>query len=215
MGGTPKYRSAPSLRALVTKTRGSQAGETFPMTGAPTHDPGRTKTCGRRGCARSPKGGHRVLKRIELVELIEGEIAKLSAKGKEVWVDIELWIHTPRLDMDLAEIMRIFEETGNPPESDTTVSFGEPGDPPKDEATIVAPKEDKATIMTLFWLWLGITLADTEERLKELLERRGEAHEVRELFVVKAAQARNHFEGRQIDRDMTLQQALARLKEGT
>ena len=150
------------------------------------------------------------MKRIELVELIEGEIDKLSAKGKEVWVDIELWIHTPRLDMDLAEIMRIFEETGNPPESDTTVSFGEPGDPPKDEATIVAPKEDKATIMTLFWLWLGMSFAD----IAELLERSGKAHERRELFFIKAAQARDHFEGRQVDRDMTLQQALARLNEG-
>jgi hypothetical protein len=151
------------------------------------------------------------MQRIELVKLIEEEIAKLFPEGREVWEELELRVHTAALDQDLAEIMRIFEETGNPPEAKTTISFGERGDPPEDEATIIAPKEDKATIMALFWLWLGLPLADTEE----LLERSGKAHEVRELFVIKAAQARGHFEGWQIDRDMTLEQALARLRECT
>ena len=151
------------------------------------------------------------MQRIELVELIDGEIAKLSPEGKEVWEDIALRVHTTPLDMDLADTMRIFEESGEPPETGITVIFGEPGDPQEDEATIIAPKEDEATIMTLFWLWVGLPLADTEQ----LLERSEKAHEVRELFIIKAVQARDHFEGRQIDSDMTLQQALARLKEGT
>jgi hypothetical protein len=151
------------------------------------------------------------MQRIELVELIEGEIAKLSPEGKEAWEDIELRVHTTPLDYDLAEIMCIFEETGEPPEVGITVIFGESGEPPGDEDTIIVPKEDEATIMTLFCLALGLPLADTEE----LLMRSERAHEVRELFVVKAAQARDDFEGRQVDQDMTLEQALVQLKEGS
>ena len=151
------------------------------------------------------------MQRIELVELIEEEIDKLSPEGKEAWEELELRVHTTRLDMDLAESMRIFEETGEPPEAGIIAIIGESGETPEDKDTIIVPKEDEATITTLFWLWLGLPLADTEE----LLERSEKAHEVRELFVIKAAQARDHFEGGQIDRDMTLQQALARLKEGT
>jgi len=135
------------------------------------------------------------MQRIELVELIEGEIAKLSPKGKEVWEAIELRMHTTRLDMDLAEIMRIFEETGEPPEAGIAISFGESGDVPEDEATIIAPQEDEATIMALLWLWFGLPLAEPAKHLK-LSE---EAHKRRELFVIKAAQARDHFEGRQVD----------------
>ena len=146
------------------------------------------------------------MQRIELVELIEGEIAKLSPEGKEAWETIELRVATRPLDRDTAEIMRIIEETGEPPEAGITIIIGEPGD----------TQEDEATIMTLFWLTLGLSLADTEELLKqELSKRSGKTHELRESFVVKAVQARHHFKGRQIDRDMTLQQALARLKEGS
>ena len=146
------------------------------------------------------------MQRIELVELIEGEIAKLSPEGKEAWETIELRVATRLLDRDTAEIMRIIEETGEPPEAGITIIIGEPGD----------TQEDEATIMTLFWLTLGLSLADTEELLKqELSKRSGKTHELRESFVVKAVQARHHFKGRQIDRDMTLQQALARLKEGS
>jgi hypothetical protein len=163
-----------------------------------------------RACTRSLRDGAWNHAEDDPVKLIEAEIAKLSPGGREAWEELELRVHTDPLDQDLPEIMRIFEETGNPPEARTTISFGENGDPPEGEGTIIGPKEDKATIMTLFWLWIGLLLADTAERI----ERSGEAHKRRELFVIKAVQARDHAEGRQIDRDMTLAQALARLKEG-
>ena len=83
------------------------------------------------------------MQRIALVELIEGEITKLSPKGKEVWEDIELRVHTTRLNMDLAEIMRIFEETGEPPEVGISIIIGESGDTPDDKDTIIVPKRTR------------------------------------------------------------------------
>ena len=74
------------------------------------------------------------MQNIELVKLIEGEIAKLSPEAREAWEDLDLRVQTAPLDQDPEEIMRIIEETGNPPE---------------DEATIIAPQRTRLPS------WLG------------------------------------------------------------
>jgi hypothetical protein len=124
------------------------------------------------------------MQRIEHVELIEGEIAKLSLEGNVAWEEIELLVRLSRPDQDLClDVERILRET---------------------EALQV----ERATILARCWLQVGL-------RSEDIAKDSVEEPEFREGSVIKAAQGRDQAEGRQIDRPMTLEQALARLKEGT
>ncbi len=122
------------------------------------------------------------MQRIELVELIEGELAKLSPEGREAWEEIELLVEMSLPEQDLGpDIDRILRETE-------------------------ALREDAATILALCWLQVGL-------RSEQIAKDSAEEREFREGSVITAAQTRDRTEGRQIDPDMTLEQALARLQE--
>ena len=130
--------------------------------------------------------------RLTLVELIEGEVAKLSPRGRELWERLELHV-----------------ESSSAPEEATSETLPPPG---REQVEI------SQRMAELPWPEQGIL-----ERLMELLaglhssdyaERRGQPGEPRRnLAVIVAAGIKDRSEGRQINPDMTPEQAAARLRE--
>jgi hypothetical protein len=131
------------------------------------------------------------VQRIELVELIEGETAKLSPRGRELFETVELWAEgapeegaaatmpPPSLEM-VAVIRRISEEL---------------------------PLEEQAIIDRTMELSAGLRRSDFEER-------RGKPGEPqRDRAVISAAGIKDRKAGRQIDPYMTPERAAARLRE--
>jgi hypothetical protein len=122
--------------------------------------------------------------RITLVELIEGETAKLSPRSRELWEEMETLV-------DLS-----------PEEKDTSA----------EQADIVnrivdLPLLEQHAIDRLMELRAGLYESDKREE-------RGETGEgLRERSVILAAQLKDRSEGHQINSDMTVEQAIARLQQ--
>ncbi len=124
--------------------------------------------------------------RLRLVELIEGEAAKLSPAGKELWEELEV----------LVEI--------SPPEEDMMLQQARIA-----ERMSYLPPPDQIAINLLTELHAGLYESYDAER-------RGESGEVpRDQSVIRAAMLKDRDEGRQVDPYRTLEQAIARLKDGT
>jgi hypothetical protein len=129
--------------------------------------------------------------RLELVELIEGEAAKLSPQGRGLWERLELHVES------------------SAPEEATPETLPPPG---REQVEI------SQRMAELTWLEQGI-LERLMELLgglhsSDYAERRGQPGEPRRnMAVLVAAGIKDRGEGRQVDPDMTPVQALARLKE--
>lgn len=129
--------------------------------------------------------------RLELVELIEGETAKLSPKGRELWETLELTV----------------ESTA--PEEATPATLPPPT---PEEAEIVErmaelPDSEQGIIERLMELLAGLRSSDYAETHGQPSEPR------RNQAVILAAGLRDGREGQQIDPDMTPELAVARLRE--
>jgi hypothetical protein len=126
----------------------------------------------------------RCVEKIELVKLIEGEAAKLSPRGKELWEEMEL----------LVEL--------NPEDRNTLAEMSE-----ITNRMVDLPLPDQHTLERLMELLAGLYDADE-------MQTRGESGEGRRGQAVRiAAGIKDRHEGRQIDPDMTVEQAAARLRE--
>jgi hypothetical protein len=123
--------------------------------------------------------------RLELVELIEGEKAKLSPEGRRLWEDFDASLYlSPEDETEL-----------KPHEKDTIIQMAE------------LPELDQDIIKRLTELRAGLYSSDTAER-------RGESGEPKRIkSVIYAAMFKDRDQHRQIDPSMTLEQAKARLQE--
>jgi hypothetical protein len=122
--------------------------------------------------------------RITLVELIEGETAKLSPRGRELWEEMEA----------LVEL--------SPEEKDATTEQAEIV-----HRIVELPFLEQHAIDRLMELRAGLYESDKREE-------RGETGEgLRERSVILAAQLKDRSEGHQINSDMTVEQAIARLQQ--
>jgi hypothetical protein len=121
------------------------------------------------------------VQKIELVELTEVVIARLTPEGQETWEELEqlALLGPPERDRE-SEFLRIWE-------------------------TKITP-EDEPAFKALILLRVGLEA----EYLAEDGSRR-EAREIRKVCAIKAAQVVDHAEGRPVDLDMTADQAIARL----
>jgi hypothetical protein len=122
--------------------------------------------------------------RLRLIELIEDEVAKLSPHGRELWQELEVLVET------------------SPPEENTML-----------EQVVIAermaylPLPDQHAINLLTELYAGLYESYDAEN-------RGESGEApRDRSVIRTAMLKDRHEGRQIDPYMTLEQALARLRD--
>ena len=128
--------------------------------------------------------------RLTLVTLIENETAKLSPEGRQVWED---WNTPNYLSSD--------EETELDPHAQA-----------HEEAAISERRRrlsqlDKAVMDRVKALWYGLYQSDYAEKRG----RSGEADRVE--AVMYAARLKDRDEGRPRDPHMTLDEALARLRE--
>ena len=122
--------------------------------------------------------------RIALVELIESETGKLSPRGRALWEEMET----------LVEL--------SPEEQDTLAR----------QADIVnrmvdLPPLEQHTLDRLMELRAGLYESDKREERGEA----GDRH--RAQSVVLAASLKDRSEGRQVDPDMTVEEAVARLRQ--
>ena len=122
--------------------------------------------------------------RITLVELIEGETASLSPRGKELWEELEA----------LVEL--------TPEEQNTRY---QQADIVNQMADLPQPEQD--TLDRLMMLYQGLYESDEAEKRGESGEGR------RDRYVIWAAGLKDRSEGLQVDPDMTVEQAVARLRE--
>ncbi len=120
--------------------------------------------------------------RLELVELIEAEVAKLSAEGKDLWNRIELLVQAP------------------PPGGFEAMASSA-------REVLNLSHHDQAVIDRLHDLLAGLYFSDEAEHRGEP----GETH--RNSAIIGAAGSKDRNAGSQIDPDMTLEQAVTRLKE--
>jgi hypothetical protein len=129
--------------------------------------------------------------RIELVELIEGEVAKLSPRGLELWERLELHV----------------EATA--PEDATPETLTPPDREQLELADRMAelPRAEQSILERLMELLAGLRSSD----FAESRGRPGEQH--RNMAVIVAAGIKDRSEGRQINPDTTPEQAAARLRE--
>jgi hypothetical protein len=129
--------------------------------------------------------------RIELVELIESEAAKLSPRGRELWERLEL-------HHELSAPEEATPETLPPP------------DLVRDELIrrmVDLSWPDQDVLARLMELMAGLHSSD-------YAEGRGQPGEPRRnQAVILAASRKDRQEGRQIDPDMTPERAAARLRE--
>jgi hypothetical protein len=125
--------------------------------------------------------------RLELVEIIEREKARLSPKGRELWDEMEISVY-----------MSSEEESKLNPHEQTTI-----------ENMAYLPQSDQDVLNRLMELRAGLYDSDA-------VERRGESGESRRAqSVILAANLKNLAEGKQADPFLSLEQARARLREDT
>ncbi len=129
--------------------------------------------------------------RLELVELIEGEAAKLSPRGRELWEALELSLES------------------SAPEEATPATVPPPT--PEEDAIIrrmaELPEPEQGVLGRLMELMAGLHSSDHAESQG----RPGEPS--RDQAVILAAGLKDRQEGRRIDPDMTPEQATARIRE--
>jgi hypothetical protein len=126
------------------------------------------------------------LDRIHLIELIEGETSRLSLEGRELWEELEF---TREFIPDPADESRTAREY------DVM------------ERIFELPMPEQFLVSRLAELVTAL-------RRSEEAERRGEpGEEDRVRGVINAAILKDREEGQAIDLDMTLERAIARLKE--
>jgi hypothetical protein len=124
------------------------------------------------------------LDKLRLIELIEGEAARLSPEGRELWEQWEFLVESaPELESRMAREYEIMERI-----------FG-------------LPLAEQVVTSRLAELLAGLRNAEEAEGRGES----GEEHRIR--GVIQAAMLKDREEGRTIDPGMTLDQAIARLKE--
>lgn len=123
--------------------------------------------------------------RLALVEMIEGQAARLTPEGR-----------------DLAQRMELLAEVppGGPFATQETQRAQ------ADEARYLSPR-DRNVLERLLMLWEGLERSDAAERRGEPGER------YRDLAATGAAGLKDRYEDRMIDPDMTPEQASARLRE--
>src|SRR5215212_7948379 len=126
--------------------------------------------------------------RLELVELIEGEGAKLSLRGRGLWERLQL-----RIEAEAPE--EATPETLSPPDPEEVEIAG---------LMATLPLQEQGILERLL---AGL-------RSSDYAEAHGQPSESsRDQAVMFAAGLKDGQEGRQIDLDMTPQQAAARLRE--
>jgi hypothetical protein len=124
--------------------------------------------------------------RLELVEVIEVQKARLSPNGKELWEELDILVYmTPEEE----QIQKQQEDIA--------------------ERMSYLPLYDQGVIKVLTEVRGGLYASDK----KEVTGESGEV--VRVQAVLRAANIKNIAEGRQADPDMTLEQAIAQLREGS
>jgi|SRR5215210_1603023 len=130
--------------------------------------------------------------RDELIELIEGEDAKLSLAGRELWEKLELMVQSA-------------------PEEATSATTPPP--PPEQveaiERMAALPEFEQGVLERLMELHRGLYSSDYAENHGQPGEPR------RNLAVIVAAGLKDRREGRQIDPDMTPERAALRLREAS
>jgi hypothetical protein len=121
-----------------------------------------------------------------LIELVEGEEARLSPEGRELWEELELVRESLPDPADESRMAREYDIM---------------------ERIFELPVPEQFVISRLAELMAG--LRDSEEA-----ERRGESgEEHRVRGVIHAAWLKDREEGRTVNPNMTLEPAIARLKE--
>ena len=128
--------------------------------------------------------------RLELVEIIENQKAKLSPKGKELWDELDILVYMSPEDANILQRRQVQRQQ-------------------KDIAERMSylPLYDQGVIKVLTEVRAGLYASDEREDA-------GESGEVqRAQAVVIAANIKNIAEGRQADPDMTFEQAIALLRE--
>lgn len=129
--------------------------------------------------------------RLQLVELIEGEAAKLSPRGRELWERLELHIESSAPEEATPETL--------PPLSREQVEIS--------QRMAELPWPEQGILERLMELLDGLHSSD-------YAERRGQPGEPRRnMAVIVAAGIKDRSEGRLINPDMTPEQAAARLRE--
>ena len=124
------------------------------------------------------------MNRNELAELLEGEAAKLSPEGKELWKEMEV----------LVEL--------NPEDGDTLSQQAG-----INNRTAILPSHERHALERLTELRAGLYNSDNVEEQGES----GERHRVQAALI--AAGLKDVSEGRLADPEMTIGQALARLRQ--
>jgi hypothetical protein len=124
--------------------------------------------------------------RIRLIELIEGETARLSPGGRELWEELEFLREAILDPEEESRIAREYEIR---------------------ERIFALPTPEQFVTSRLAELVAGLRRAEEAERREES----GDGHRVRS--VINAAWLKDRQESRTIDPDMTLDQAIARLTE--
>ncbi len=124
--------------------------------------------------------------RIPLIKLIEGATGRLSSEGRELWEELEILRETIPDPEEESRMARKYDLT---------------------ERVFDLPSPEQFVIGRLAELVGGL-------RTSEKAEEQGESgDEHRVGSVINAAWLKDRQEGRAIDPDMTLDQAIARLKE--
>ena len=124
------------------------------------------------------------MNRNELVELLEGEAAKLSPEGKELWKEMEVLVE---LDPEDEDTLSQQEEINN--------------------RTAILPPHERHALERLTELRAGLYHSDNVEEQGES----GESHRVQAALI--AAALKDVSEGRLADPEMTVEQALWRLRQ--
>jgi hypothetical protein len=123
---------------------------------------------------------------VRFIELIEGETARLSLEGRELWEELEFIRESIPDPADESRMAREYEVM---------------------ERIFELPMTEQFLVSRLAELVAAL-------RRSEEAERRGEPGEVdRVRGVINAAMLRDQEEGRTVDPNMTLQLAIARLTE--
>jgi hypothetical protein len=129
--------------------------------------------------------------RLELVELIEGEVSTLSPRGRDLWESLELHVETEA------------------PE-DATPATLPPPDPQQAQIGRLMgelPLREQGILEQFMELLAGLHSSD-------YAEKRGQPGESgHDEAVLAAAGIKDHRMGRRIDPDRTPEQAVARLRE--
>ncbi len=124
--------------------------------------------------------------RVRLIELVEGQAVRLSPEGRELWEELEFLRESTPDPADESRMAREYDIM---------------------ERIIELPMPEQFVASRL--AELVACLRDSEEA-----ERRGESgQEYRVRGVLNAAWLRDREEGRTVDPNMTLELAIARLKE--